>query len=41
MAVVEDPEATPAGTAGRPDTVAPTPKLKVETIKMIAVPCPE
>jgi hypothetical protein len=41
VAVVEDREATPAGTAGRPGTAAPAPKLKVETIKMIAVPCPE
>jgi hypothetical protein len=41
VAVMEEPAGGPAGTTGGSRTAAPAPKLKVETIKMIAAPCPE
>ena len=34
-------EAVPTGTAGESGTVVPAPRLKVESIKTIQVPCPE
>ena len=34
-------EAVPTGTAGDSGTVVPAPRLKVESIKTIQVPCPE
>jgi hypothetical protein len=40
VAVVEEPEPVPTGTSGKSATTA-VPKVKVETIKMIAMPCPE
>jgi hypothetical protein len=39
VAVVDDPQPAPTGTSGSSSAKAPAPKLKVETIKMIAVPC--
>jgi hypothetical protein len=41
VAVLDDPQPTPTGTSGTSNAKAPGPTLKVETIKMIAVPCPD
>jgi hypothetical protein len=40
VAVVQDPLAAPAATMGGTAAYTPAPKVKVETIRMIAVPCP-
>jgi hypothetical protein len=41
VAIVEDPAGVPSGTIGTSRTSGPAPKLKVETVKMIALPCPQ
>lgn len=41
VAIVEDPAGVPTATSGTSRASSPAPKLKVETIKMIELSCPQ